>query len=613
MQFAEKDYYKRMAVFCFYDKDGHVDDYVIFLLKAISEHCKNVTVVVNGFATPDSERRLKLNSTQLIYRDNYGYDFAAYKQAVLETKNIKQYDEILFFNQTIFGPVYSLNTIFSTMSNKKKADFWSITRSIPLKDEIDEEANSENKSNKAESDEKTNIAEFIDCAFFAVRRNMASSEHFVRYFEELEFSETTPYEPKKQGGDFTAFFSEKGYNFTTYLNVEKLEKHTDNTGVDMPCELLKLGCPFFKRNALLKALHQNNEEHSAKKARELYNYIRTQTDYPVAFINKNLHRTLPPAAIYKALALFEDVQEASGRTKRTAAVMWFATENLGEVLCSAAVQMQKDTSLLCLFASDELRDKFLPKLPPKAQAIVTAENGFAYLFGKLWKDVAVFENVFYCHNNLAGEDNLLDEGEVLLEILNSLNPGKCGAMLAARKDYGAFVPLPVTTGTNLTAGMNWKEAREALLPLLKSAQINVPPEHEAQSEGFSAYGSMFLARTSAVENLSKFDFNDSLFKGANAYCDYLIPLCVQNSGYHTVVTCTAQQTFDAFTNCASKLRRVISSVEGEYNGEIKGEKIVRALKFYDEYYSEINRQSGDESKHGITHKITKYIKKIAKK
>ncbi len=608
MHLSEKEYYKRLAIFCFYDKDGHVDDYVIFMLKAISEHFKDVTVVINGFATPDSERRLKLNSTQLIYRDNYGFDFAAYKQAVDETKNIQQYDEILFFNQTIFGPVFSLNTIFNTMSNKKKADFWSIVRNVQNSCDVDENSRSEESGGNAHRE-----SEFIDGAFFVVKRRMSSSEHFKEYFDSLEFNEKSLYEPKKQYKNFTDFFADKGFNFTTYLNVEKFEEYTNNTSVDKPIELLKLGYPFFKRKALLKAYYNSGEGESTKKARELYDFIRTQTDYPVAFINKNLFKALPPAAIYKALALYEDVQIATGRAKRTAAVMWFATENLGEILCSGAGKMQKDISLLCLFANEKLRDKFLPKLPPKAQAIVTSENGFMHLFGKLWKDVSVFENILYCHNNLIFETNLLYAEDTLENILEALNPGKCGAILSERKDYGAFVPLPITSGVNLSAGMNWQEAKKQLIPLLENAQINVP--NSGEDEGFANYGSMFFARTSAVENLSKFDFNDNLFIGAHAHSDYLIPLCVQNSGYHTVTACTSEQTFEAFTNSATALRAIIANCTsaGYVNSEITTDKIIKALEFYDEKFSEESDALSGTKQLDIKKKISKYIKKIAKK
>ncbi len=597
MQPTDNEYYKRMAVFAYYDKNGIVDDYAIFLLKAIGEHCKNITVVVNGFTTPDSERRLKLNCTQIIYRDNIGFDFGAYKQAIAETSNIEQYDEILFFNQTILGPVYSLNTIFSSMSAKKKADFWSIIRNIP---------------DNSESDDQS-AAEFLDNSFFVVRRNMFKSPDFKEYWESLEFTENSDYEPKKQSSNFTKFFTEKGFHFTTYLNVERFEACTTNVIVDNPIELLNLGFPFFKRNALLTAHNNDNVGASAKKSRELYDFVRTNTDYPVSFINKNLLRTLSPATIFKCLALYENVSNASGQSGRTAAVMWFATKQHGELLCNNAVKMQKDVSLLCLFASESLKDKFLPKLPPKTQAIVTDENGFLHLFGKLWKDISVFENILYCHNNLKPESNMLHTEYMLENALDSLNPGKCGAMLANRSDYGAFVALPLFDSQNLQAGINWQQAKKRLAPLVKSVNIEVPLN--TSNEGLAIYGSMFFAKVSTVESLSKLEFNDSLFENINPDCDYLIPLAVQSSGHHTVISCNEQQTFDAFINSSAFLHKIIlnCSTEKELDNVVVLEKIIDALDFYNKNYISIQKTTAHGKQGTLRQKFDGYIKKITKK
>ena len=50
---------KRLIAYFIYDKQGIVDDYIIYMLRALKEHSSEIAVVVNGKLT--SESREKLN------------------------------------------------------------------------------------------------------------------------------------------------------------------------------------------------------------------------------------------------------------------------------------------------------------------------------------------------------------------------------------------------------------------------------------------------------------------------------------------------------------------------------------------------------------------------
>ncbi len=172
--------------------------------------------------------------------------------------------------------------------------------------------------------------------------------------------------------------------------------------------------------------------------------------------------------------------------------------------------------------------------------------------------------------------------------------------------------MPLVNGQNLQAGINWSSAKNKLKSLLENADINIVQDES--TEGFAVSGSMFFARTSAVESLSKIDLNKNLFSDKNSPCDYLIPIVVQNSGYHTVVSCTEQQAFDAYINSVSYLRSIIAAC-GEHENtcsEIVVDKIITALNYYNNRNKNstenTNLQSG-----AIKQKLSNYFKKITKK
>lgn len=539
MQITDLEHAKRLAIFAYYDADGIADDYVIFLLKAMRAQCDAQIVIVNGTLTKESEARVKAQCTQLIYRPNEGFDVTAYKEAFLQVKKPEKYDEIVFYNQTVFGPLCSLHTMFNTMA-QKKVDFWGLTR--------------HKGARKASWDTSVAIAPHVQSFFFAVRRSLFTTDEFRAYWEKLPEIKSYWDAVSKHEVVFTQHFADLKYTWDVYLHTEDLEDYNDYPLMGMPVKLLRRGSPFLKRKSFLCARHSYTTVPQGAAPQELYDYVRTQTDYPVSFLCQNLLRTTDPATLHGALTLTFDATAVEGKAGRTAAVLWFARAPLGDLLCDAAAKVQKDTAILCLFADDALREQFAPKLPPKTQCIVTPENGMAYLFGTLWKDLSVFENLLYLNNNVP---LLLDEfydATTLQTAADALAPAGCGALLAQRSDVGAFVPIVPMHQECLPLGGNWPAVVPVMRETLKEAGICVPLGENAP--GFAVRGGMFFARAKAVAALSKFKFTDAHFEGLYPAYEYLVPLAVQSEGLMTATACTQEQAYTNMENSAALLREM---------------------------------------------------------
>ena len=68
----------RLAVYCFYDKDGIVDDYVIFFLRNLRQSVAKICCVVNGELTESGREALSTCTDELLERANTGFDAGAY-------------------------------------------------------------------------------------------------------------------------------------------------------------------------------------------------------------------------------------------------------------------------------------------------------------------------------------------------------------------------------------------------------------------------------------------------------------------------------------------------------------------------------------------------------
>ena len=79
---------KRLVIYFIYDKQGIVDDYIPYMLRAIKEVGSEIEVVCNGKLTPESRDKLEEITPNIMVRENKGFDVWAY-WTIMDGKNWK--------------------------------------------------------------------------------------------------------------------------------------------------------------------------------------------------------------------------------------------------------------------------------------------------------------------------------------------------------------------------------------------------------------------------------------------------------------------------------------------------------------------------------------------
>ena len=119
---------RRAVVFAHYDKDNLIDDYVVYYVSALKKAgCDVVFVSCKELAQTELE---KLNGLVIhtITENHDEYDFGSYKRGFLYLKpKLSEYDELIFANDSCYGPLYPISEVFAEME-KKNCDFWGITK-----------------------------------------------------------------------------------------------------------------------------------------------------------------------------------------------------------------------------------------------------------------------------------------------------------------------------------------------------------------------------------------------------------------------------------------------------------------------------------------------------
>ena len=274
---------KRLGIFCTYDSEGIVDDYIIYLLKDIKKILSHLAIVCNGNLTPEGRHKLEEITDDIFVRENTGFDMEAWRQGILRHKdNLQDYDELILFNDSFYGPFYPFTEIFDEMEQREPAaDFWGITLHGKMHDYLN-------------LCPYGYVPEHLQSYFLVIRHKMFHSPEFLYYWENAKEAKTFKEAILQHEVCFTKDFADKGFTYAVYCDTRELEKeietHIDHSLISA-CRLLKdYHCPTLKKKVFLIGRTHYLQENYSDEPRKSLDYVAQNTNYDLNLIWQNLLR-----------------------------------------------------------------------------------------------------------------------------------------------------------------------------------------------------------------------------------------------------------------------------------------------------------------------------------
>lgn len=279
---------RRIGIYFFYDPQGVVDNYVFYFLDDLCRHLEELYIVCNGAVQKRHLEQLRQYTPHVIVRENTGLDVGAYHNGLREIgfDRLKEFDELLLVNFTIFGPLYPLSEMFESMS-ARDLDFWGIT------------SHGEARRSQTEA-----LLPHIQSHFTAIRKPMLQSPIFQKYWEELPEIKTYEESVLRHEAVFTKRFESLGFRWATYTGTEDMTSISPNPIMTTPLLLVRdRRCPIIKRRSFFQDYGSLLYDTNGNPAREAFDYIRTHLNYPVDLMWENLLRTCNHSALRRCLEL----------------------------------------------------------------------------------------------------------------------------------------------------------------------------------------------------------------------------------------------------------------------------------------------------------------------
>ena len=566
---------KRLIIFLFYDKDGIIDNYIPTLFEGLKEFYEKLCFVVNGKLQDEGKEKLEKYVTDFLVRENKGFDVWGYKEGLefYGWEELKNYDEVILMNYTIFGPLYPFSEMFDTM-NKKDLDFWGITKHH----EVDFDVFGTCKYGY--------IPEHIQSSFLVIRQSLLKTKDYQNMWKNMPMINSYAESVGLYEAIFTKEFNEKGYKSGVYIDTTDLEGYTRYPLMMMSDELIiNRRCPIIK----LKSFSQNYmdilTDTFGSCTLNSYNFIEKKTNYDTDLIWENILRTSNMASIKRLMHLnyilpteYEKKKIDVNKDKLLLIFHIHFEDSIDESM-KYMKSMPLNSDILITVSKIKLKEKLKEKikeLPYKNIEIKMVENRGKEISSLLVvaKDrVMNYNYVCFMHDKKDSEqiallqsfsfrhkyyESNLSSKEYVMNILGLFKENKKLGML--------MPPLPNHGNYFHMIGNEWGDYLKETEELAKKLGLKIPIYWG--EEPISPLGTMFWFRPEAMKKLFDYDWKyeeiSTNSKSKNSVSvraiERIYGFVIQDAGYYGAWVMTENVAKVELTNLNYSIRQMNKTI-----------------------------------------------------
>ncbi|ELR65068.1 Alpha-L-Rha alpha-1,2-L-rhamnosyltransferase [Photobacterium marinum] len=572
---------KRAAFYLFYDKDGVVDDYIIYKLTELKKSVETIFFISNSELSTLGREKLKSVVDTIYCRENVGFDVWGYKEALSKfgKEKLLDYDEIILLNYTFFGPIFPFEEMFS-WSESNDFDFWGIS--------------DHKEVNPNPFTGKGVLPRHIQSHFIAIRKELFSSLDFDEYWSSMPMIKSYNDSVLNHESRFTEYFSSRGYTYGVYCNSDDYDsQYPTFFNID---KTLEHKSPILKRRLFFHdPLCLDRFCVDLHKAVEI---VKQQSNYDVNLIWNNISRTTQPRNLLtnaELIKVFPDESDKELQIKSKLAVIAHLSdleeiETLNRYLNNIPTAFDlfittfdnKNKELILdkisgLAANLEIRvvpyiqDSSMSSLVVACKDVVL--DGGYDLICRIHTD-SIETKDFNVNRQFKEHmlDNLLATKGYVTNIINFITMDPC---------VGVAAPIMLHSG-DLNIGHTWKKDIEAIKHYAKALGIKVPFDEKTP---YAANGAMFWFKPQALKRIFEYDWKWEDFESDDFEKDctlskaieVLVHYCSHNDGYIAYAVSTERSIERAYVRLLYKYQLVMSELSDcDAYGQLNHLKLLKA-------------------------------------
>ena len=253
---------KRIAFFAHYDRDGIIDDYVIYYLRGLKHVADRILLVSDSNLREGEAARLEGLAELVSARPHGEYDFGSWKRCLAHLNfDLAGWDELILANDSCYAPIYPFEDVFERMS-LISCDFWS-PNNTQIKDEFDH----------------------LSSYFLVLRGRLLQDTDFLKFWERVEPQPNVDAVVKEYETGLSQLLARNGYSYASLLPAAEV-------GSFLKTDYIHKNIHSYRSSWLKVRLLRDNPFYAIKINKALN---KIASHYPVELVEAHLIRTLGTA------------------------------------------------------------------------------------------------------------------------------------------------------------------------------------------------------------------------------------------------------------------------------------------------------------------------------
>lgn len=267
---------KRVLFFVHYNKYNELSEHVVYLLQRIVKIYSKIVLISNSALASIDLERLDGLYTTFIQRENIGFDFGAWKDALLHEgwDALEEYDSVTLMNDTCFGPIFDLENVYEKMQ-AKNVDFWGLVNHKKVGNTI--------------SDRNISIPEHIQSYFLCFNANVVVAACFKKFWVTVQNENDVELVIEKYEIKLTQYLVDNGFRSSAFFDTSHRLDSGDNFSHLHPDITIVNKVPLVK----IKSFFENGLQSNSK----IIQMIKEDSEYPLSIIYKYFLSTCSPDEI----------------------------------------------------------------------------------------------------------------------------------------------------------------------------------------------------------------------------------------------------------------------------------------------------------------------------
>lgn len=259
---------KNVVFFVHFNKNNKLEKRTILTLLTLREIFQEIVVIANSRLSNRNKQKVEELSDRLIMRENKGYDFGAWRDAMdlYGWDNLEICDSVTLMNDTTYFPIFPFRKIFMQFQDNELIDFWGAS------------IHGETKTGMPGTPgRKGPVPEHVQSYYMTFKKRVVQSSEYRMFWENVKDYASVEEVIQKYETQLTGILAEAGFTYDAILNPNHCNSRTGaliDALYQVPEELIAYGFPFLKIKVVSRA-NRNDLRLQLKKSRSNYpaNYV----------------------------------------------------------------------------------------------------------------------------------------------------------------------------------------------------------------------------------------------------------------------------------------------------------------------------------------------------